>query len=53
MTILDLSKATVFCGAISFVTYSFPIIAQIGAIGLMAVLWLGYLFNVIKGLRRT
>jgi hypothetical protein len=52
MTILDLAKATVVCGAIAFLIYSVPVLGQILVIGLVGVLWLGYAHKTIAGLLR-
>ena len=40
MTILDLIKATVVCGAIAFLIYSYPLIGQIVLIAFLSLLWL-------------
>ena len=42
MSILDLSKATVICGLLAFVIYSFPVVGQVLIIGVLSVLWLAY-----------
>jgi hypothetical protein len=52
MTIIDLIKATVVCGAIAFLIYSFPILGQIVLIGFLSVLWLLYAHKTIARLRR-
>ncbi len=52
MTILDLLKATVICGAIAFLIYSFPIVGQVLLIGFLGILWLSYARKTIVGLRR-
>ena len=52
MTILDLIKATVICGAIAFLIYSFPIVGQIVLIGFLSLLWLSYARRTIASLRR-
>jgi uncharacterized membrane protein YesL len=52
MTILDLIKATVICGAIAFLIYSFPIVGQIVLIGFLSLLWLSYARRTIANLRR-
>lgn len=52
MTILDLSKATVFCGLLAFVIYSFPVISQILIIGFLSLLWLAYARKTITGFFR-
>ena len=52
MTILDLIKATVVCGAIAFLIYSYPILGQIVLIGFLSLLWLLYAHKTITHLRR-
>jgi len=52
MTILDLTKATVTCGVLAFVIYSFPIVAEVLVIGFLTLLWLAYARKTIAGLLR-
>jgi hypothetical protein len=52
MTILDLIKATVVCGVIAFLIYSYPIVGQIVLIGFLGLLWLLYVRQTIASLRR-
>jgi len=52
MTILDLIKATVVCGLIAFLIYSYPVIGQIVLIGFLSLLWLLYAHRTIANLRR-
>jgi hypothetical protein len=52
MTIFDLIKATVVCGAIAFLIYSYPIVGQIVLIGFLSMLWLLYAHKTIANLRR-
>jgi hypothetical protein len=52
MTIWDLSKATVFCGGVAFLFFSFPAVAQGATIGALTLLWLGYAHRTIVNLRR-
>ena len=52
MTIWDLTKATVFCGGVAFLFYSFPGVAQGVTIGLLTLLWLGYAHRTLVSLRR-
>jgi len=52
MNIWDLTKATVFCGGVAFLFYSFPGVAQGVTIGLLTLLWLGYAHRTIASLRR-
>jgi hypothetical protein len=52
MTILDLIKATLICGAFSYLIYSFPLVGQIVLIGLLGLLWLSYARKTIASLLR-
>jgi hypothetical protein len=52
MTVLDLVKATVVCGSLAFVTYSFPVVGQATVIAFLCLLWLLYLRTTIERLRR-
>jgi hypothetical protein len=52
MTILDLIKATVICGAFAYLIYTFPVLGQIVLIGFLSLLWLSYARKTIVGLRR-
>ena len=52
MTILDLIKATVTCGVIAFLIYSFPLLGQVLLIGLLSLLWLAYAHKTLVYLRR-
>ena len=52
MTIFDLIKAAVVCGAIAFFIYSYPILGQIVLIGFLSLLWLVYAHKTIARLRR-
>ncbi len=52
MNVLDLIKATVFCGGVAFLFYSFPVLGQILMISLLAVLWLSYARKTVVTLRR-
>jgi hypothetical protein len=42
MSLLDLIKATIVCGGVAFLFYSFPVLGQIMAIVLLTLLWLSY-----------
>ena len=53
MNLLDLVKATVTCGGISFVVYSFPVVSQAAIIGALAVLWLSYAGKTLQAAQRT
>lgn len=52
MSIYDLTKATVICGGVAFLIYSFPLLSQILTIGLLTLLWLSYAFRAISNVRR-
>jgi hypothetical protein len=52
MTIFDLIKATVVCGLIAFLIYSYPLLGQIVLIGFLSLLWLAYAHRTIASLRR-
>ena len=51
MSVLDLIKATVGCGLIAFLFYSYPILGQILAIAFLSLLWLSYARKTILALR--
>jgi len=40
MRLLDLIKATMVCGLVSFLVYSFPVLAQSLIIGFLGLMWL-------------
>ena len=42
MSLLDLTKATIVCGVVAFLFYSFPVLGQIMAIMFLSLLWLSY-----------
>ena len=52
MNILDLTKATVICGGVAFLIYSFPVLSQVVGIGLLSLLWLAYAHKTLAQLRR-
>ena len=52
MTIFELIKATVVCGVIAFLIYSYPVVGQIVLIGFLSLLWLAYAHKTIASLRR-
>jgi hypothetical protein len=52
MNVLDLIKATVVCGSIAFLVYSFPVIGQVVIIGLLGLAWLTYAHKMVKSLIR-
>ena len=52
MNVLDLIKATIACGLLAFLIYSFPIIGQVMLIGFLSLVWLVYAHKTIASLRR-
>ncbi len=52
MSVLDLAKATVVCGSLAFVIYSFPVVGQALVIGVLSLLWLLYARSTLRHLRR-
>ena len=52
MTIFDLIKATIICGLIAFVIYSFPVVGQVLLISFLSLMWLAYAHKTIVNLRR-
>ena len=52
MSIFDLIKATVVCGAIAFLIYSYSWLGQAILIGFLSLLWLVYAHKTIANLRR-
>ncbi len=47
MTLVDLIKATVACGGVAFLAYSFPVLSQALIIGALSILWLSYAWKVV------
>ena len=52
MNVLDLTKATVICGGVAFLFYSFPVLGQILVIGVLSMLWLSYARKAFASLRQ-
>ncbi len=52
MNMLDLAKATVVCGGLGFLTYSFPVLGQALVLGVLGLLWLAYARTALQHLRR-
>ena len=52
MSVFDLIKATIVCGGVAFLVYSFPVIGQVVIIGLLGLAWLTYAHKMIKTLSR-
>jgi hypothetical protein len=51
MSVVDLIKATIVCGVVAFVFYSFPILGQIMAIAVLSLLWLSYARKTVIRIR--
>ncbi len=52
MNTLDLTKATVVCGSVAYLVYSYPVISQSFIIGLMCIFWLSYAYRLMKSIRQ-
>ncbi len=52
MSIFDLIKATLVCGVIAYLIYSYPWLGQGLLIGGLSLLWLLYARQTILSLRR-
>jgi hypothetical protein len=52
MNVLDLFKATIICGGIAFLIYSYPVLSQAMIIGVLSLLWLAYAHKTVANLRR-
>ena len=48
MRVPDLIKATLVCGGIAFLVYSFPLLGQIAIIGLLGLLWVSCAHQTIR-----
>jgi type IV secretory pathway TrbL component len=44
---LDLVKATIFCGLLAFLVYTWPVLGQAIIIGSLSLLWLSYLYRTV------
>jgi uncharacterized membrane protein YesL len=51
MNLLDLIKATIVCGLLAFVSYSYPVFGQVVLISLLSLVWLGYAHKTVMRLR--
>lgn len=49
MSLLDLIKATVVCGGVAFLFYTFPVLGQILVIAIASVVWLSYARKTLRG----
>ena len=52
MNMFDLTKATVVCGGLAFLIYSFPLFSQISLIVVLTLMWLMYARDTITAWRR-
>lgn len=48
MLVRDLMKATVVCGLLAFLVYSYPWLGQALLIGGLTLLWLTYAYSVVR-----
>lgn len=51
MLVTDLIKATLVCGGLAFVFYSFPVVSQAMTIALLTLLWISYAYHTVARLR--
>jgi hypothetical protein len=51
MDVLDLIKATIVCGLVAFLCYSFPALGQGIIIGFLGLVWLAYARKVVIKLK--
>ena len=52
MSILDLAKATLVCGGLAFLVYSYPVLGQALLLAVLGLLWLLYARKTVQTLRR-
>ena len=52
MRLWDLIKATVVCGGVAFLVYSFPVLSQAVIIGLLTLMWLSCAHQTVQTIRR-
>jgi len=52
MSVLELIKATIVCGGVAFLFYSYPVLGQVLAIAVSSLLWLSYFRKTMLTLRR-
>ncbi len=50
MNVVDLTKATVVCGSIAYVVYSYPVIGQVVIIAALSLAWLSYAHKTLRTL---
>jgi hypothetical protein len=51
MDLFDFIKATIVCGLVAFLCYTFPVIGQAAVIGVLALVWLAYARKLLITLR--
>ena len=51
ISLVDLIKATLVCGIVAFLFYSYPVLGQIVAIAVLSLLWLSYARKTIVSRR--
>ncbi len=52
MSMMDFMKATVVCGGLGFLIYSFPVLGQALLLAFLGMLWLLYAHKTVQTLRR-
>jgi hypothetical protein len=52
MRVRDLIKATVVCGGVAFLVYSFPVLSQVLIIVLLTLMWFSCAHQTVQTLRR-
>jgi hypothetical protein len=52
MNMSDLIKATLFCGGVAFLVYSFPALSQTLIIGFLSMVWLSCAIQTLSGFWR-
>lgn len=52
MKVVDLIKATIACGGMAFLIYTFPVVGQAMIIAFLTLLWLSYAYRTVTNLRR-
>ncbi len=52
MNLFDLVKATIICGLLAFLIYSYPVVGQVVIIGFLSLLWLAYAHRTLASFLR-
>ena len=52
MNVFDVIKATIVCGVVAFLFYSYPVLSQGLLIGVLGLVWLSYVLKMILTIRR-